>query len=214
MESDRDWRGCTKIKAVQQWVGTDGARRCGPSISSGASLLRRAPQFNPVFGGQLCDPTMTARIVAVSLLLGLVSLGQAPAPSSKPLRASDVQGCYTIALGPWNRPPEFDARFTTPPRAVNLTILRVKEFAQTRRYWVKPALGAKEGRLPIAIWYITPEGQVDITFSTGFIGVGLRLEPKGSALLGTATTFGDDNPGKYFSVAGARADRVACDARS
>jgi hypothetical protein len=154
---------------------------------------------------------MNGRVEASILILGLFAANEVstkPQPKHKP---SDYQGCYKVALADWSPRLDGEGRTAVPPAAIELTGVRVEGFTKTEVYWVKPVLGAKNEGLPMSFWSLTPTGQVSISFSTGFVGLGLKLDRKGSALIGVARTFGDLNPGEHTHSAGARADKVACD---
>jgi hypothetical protein len=155
---------------------------------------------------------MNGRTIARVLLMVHLVPGNAVA-EGREKSASDYGGCYTVTLSSWRSRHAVDERLI-PPAAIELTKSRLGGAKQGERFLVKPAPGAKALRVAMAYWYVTPEGHVDITFGDGFSGVALLLTPKGSALLGTATMFAENDDGEAAAVAGARLDRVACGPRS
>ena len=163
-----------------------------------------------MFGGLSSDPVMNGRVLASSLLIGHFALANTAAQSSKRLAPSAYQGCYTLALSPWSPPLSGDVRYAATPDAIELTGIRMAGFKKAERFLVKPALGAKASVHSMSFWHLTPEGEVAITFTTGYVGLTMRLVRKGSVLVGTAITAGDDNPGEHIQTTGARADKVAC----
>ncbi len=157
---------------------------------------------------------MTARALAHALivahLLPFVAAGQTRQSKQ---RVSDYLGCYRLAVASWAPPLDWEAEIAVPPETVELTSIRIKGFATREFYLVKRAPGSKRDPFAWLFWEPTPTGDVFLQFSTPFVGMSMRLTPKGSSLIGVASTFGDLNPGEDTHIAGARADKVECVAR-
>ena len=102
-------------------------------------------------------------------------------------------GCYRLELGPWSKRSLLPARLDSaqvPPVAFRLD----SAVADTGR----PALKRAEPKNPRVtsgspwpMWYRTGPHSVDVVWSTGFVGVKLRLVQAGDTLRGVAQTFTD-----------------------
>lgn len=156
---------------------------------------------------------VNGRGLAISIFVCQAALVNASAQAKKEPRLSAYQGCYRVAVSAWRGNAGLDPSVTTPPSPIELTGEQVEGFTKTKRYWVKPAREAKNKAFPLSFWHLTPQGEVTITFTTGFEGLTMTLVPKGSSLIGTARASGDVNPDENFQIAGARADRMECNDR-
>ena len=122
-------------------------------------------------------------------------------------------GCYALALGPWSGspPPAGVPTIQTPPSRFRLDT--AVDTRPSGRFAVQPArLGP--GRMA-ASWALEPNDSLSLFWSTGFVGVSLRLAIRGDSLIGTATTFHDahlvgEPPDPTASVV---ATRTACPSR-
>jgi hypothetical protein len=124
-------------------------------------------------------------------------------------------GCYRLILGPWSGPlpptgiPE---AHTPPPRfRLDSTLLMRRGNGALA---VEPAELWSGSRMAAA-WRPLSNDSVSIVWSTGFVGVSLRMEAHGDTLRGRATTFHDahvlgEPPDPSASV---EAIREACQSR-
>lgn len=98
-------------------------------------------------------------------------------------------GCYALSLGPWSGPlPDGSSTAAyAPPSLFRLDTLPVGTHPQ--RFAVAPA-ELILGRVA-ASWALLPYDVIDMFWSTGFIGVRLRLSARADSLVGTAVTFHD-----------------------
>ena len=100
-------------------------------------------------------------------------------------------GCYALTLEQWSRPPRPEEGWPTaqtPPSQFRLDTIPVQTGAK-RRFAVEPAQ-LVAGRMP-ASWALLPNDSIDMFWSTGFVGVTLRMSIRGDSLVGIATAFHD-----------------------
>jgi hypothetical protein len=147
---------------------------------------------------------MKTRVLACALivcdLMTTPALGETAAPKN---RASDYVGCYRLAVASWSPRLDWEGDIAVPPETVELTGIRIKEFKTREMYVVKRAPGSKADPFAWMFWELTATGDVVLQFSTPMVGMGMKLTPKGSSLIGVASTFGDVDPGSDTHVAGA-----------
>ena len=119
-------------------------------------------------------------------------------------------GCYALALGPWSGPlPNGSPAPHTPPAQCRLDTLALQTNPRPR-FVVEPAR-LVPGHM-VASWALLPNDSISMFWSTGFVGVSLRLGVRGDSLVGIATTFHD---GHFLGEppdpsASAVATRIAC----
>lgn len=104
--------------------------------------------------------------------------------------ARTIAGCYETRMGPWSGPlPATGSTAAhTPPARFQLDTVAVRSLGG--RFAVQPSRLVDFARLPAA-WKPLGGDSVSIVWSTGFIGVGIRLAVEGDSLVGRALTFHD-----------------------
>lgn len=125
-----------------------------------------------------------------------------------------IAGCYTTHLGAWSGPLPSTGLPTahTPPLHFQLDTLPVT--AGSASFAVQPAQLVQHSHMA-ASWALLPHDSIRLFWSTGFVGVTLRLSVRDDSLVGTATTFHDEHyrgepPDPSASVV---ATRTACASR-
>jgi len=117
-----------------------------------------------------------------------------------------IGGCYTLTLGRWSGPlPTSTPEAHTPPSRFRLDTVAVQH--QRSRFAVEPEQ-LVPGRMA-ASWAPLPHDSISLFWSTGYIGVTLRLAVRGDSLVGTAKAFRDahyplDPPPAKAAVVAAR----------
>ena len=130
-------------------------------------------------------------------------------------RADAFAGCYHLELGRWTRLWIFSATpapYQIPPSAFQLETHPV-DSATPNRFRVRPNRIVAGTPSRLDGWVLAPDGSKSlyITWTDGFTGVSLHLEPDGNSLRGRATAY-TDAPGLLpFPSARAVAVRVACE---
>ncbi len=106
-----------------------------------------------------------------------------------------LAGCYTLTLGEWSGPlpATGEPAAHTPPAHFQLDTALFKPH-RGPLYRVEPTWRGSV-RLPLSSWSVGPGDSVRIAWSTGLIGVELRLIADGDSLTGIATTFHDAHVG-------------------
>ena|SRR2546430_8906310 len=129
-----------------------------------------------------------SRLVGVGFLVLL--------PGSHSLNAqaggatSRMSGCYRLTLSSWSSglPPTGMPQAHTPPTHFRLdTLVSARNAAW---FTVKPAALVEMSRME-ATWKPMLGDSLTIVWSTGFVGVSLRLAIRRDSLIGRATTFHD-----------------------
>lgn len=135
--------------------------------------MRRSSRFGIVF------------IVIIGAPLVVTAQSSAGSASVRQL-----SGCYRLTLGAWSGtlPVTGMPQARTPPPCFRLdTAVAPKNAAW---FSVEPATLVELSRMPAA-WKPVLGDSLAIFWSTGFVGVRLRLAVRGDSLLGTAETFHD-----------------------
>ena len=127
--------------------------------------------------------------------------------------ASHVQkiaGCYATHLGDWSGPlpPNGLPTAHTPPAQFQLDTLPVR--LGSAAFAVQPPRLVEHSHM-VASWALLPSDSIRMFWSTGFVGVSLRLGVRGDSLVGTATAFHDEHypgepPDPTVSVVATRID--------
>jgi hypothetical protein len=103
------------------------------------------------------------------------------------MRVHSRAGCYALTLGRWSGPlPTSNSEAHTPPSRFRLDTLVVRPGS---RFAVEPAQ-VVPGRMA-ASWAPVGNDSISVFWSTGYIGVRLRLAVRGDSLIGRATAFRD-----------------------
>jgi len=152
---------------------------------------------------------MIARAVWLLLAAALTLMTEGCVHVTKPenLSPSDFVGCYRLNMTPWK--PKRTGGSTwdvTPPVAIRLTLR--PETAWGGGYVVEPALGAEATNHHSPYWNLKDE-TVNISWTTGFTGLRMKLIPTTIGLKGTAKTFSDD--GSYHESSDVVATRMPCE---
>jgi hypothetical protein len=138
--------------------------------------------------------------------IGIATSVHAQTDTSALVRARS--GCYALTLGRWSGPlPTSSPEAHTPPVRFRLDTIALMT-RPGRRFAVDPAQ-VIPGRMA-ASWALLPNDSIGMFWSTGFIGVRLRLAVRGDSLVGFATAFRDahsplDPPDPTASVTATRA---------
>lgn len=105
-------------------------------------------------------------------------------------RIRQIAGCYTTHLGEWSGPLPATGLPTahTPPPRLELDTFPVS--VGSAWFAVQPARLVKQSRAN-AEWTLLPHDSIRLGWSTGFVGVSLRLGVRGDSLVGIAHTFHD-----------------------
>ena len=99
-----------------------------------------------------------------------------------------IAGCYTLTLGRWSGPlPTSTTEAHTPPSRFRLDTVAVQH--QRSRFAVEPEQ-LVPGRMA-ASWAPLPHDSINLFWSTGYMGVNLRLAVRGDSLVGFARAFTD-----------------------
>ena len=121
------------------------------------------------------------------LLTAVVIPHGARAQQESSIRVHSHAGCYALVLGRWSGPlPTNSSEAHTPPSRFQLDTVAVRPGS---RFAVEPEQ-LVPGRMA-ASWAPLPHDSISLFWSTGFIGVRLRLAARGDSLVGTATAFHD-----------------------
>jgi hypothetical protein len=107
-------------------------------------------------------------------------------------RVSAYAGCYTVTRVRWSAGVD-SARVSTaqtPPSTFRLDTLTVAARGGTGFVVIPTNLVASTRTL--TAWQPLPNDSVRVVWSTGFVGVALRLGARGDTLTGHVTTFHDD----------------------
>ena len=130
--------------------------------------------------------------VPVSGLAAASPLAAQPSDHVATLRR--LAGCYQLTLGPWSRPglAPAVAAAQTPPARFRLDTVAVSR-PSAGGYAVEPMelLEGQGFRGRPAKWSPVGRDSVAIAWSTGFVGVALRLAVRGESLIGRARVFDD-----------------------
>ena len=125
-------------------------------------------------------------------LIVIMALGIAGVVRAQQDSATVVQrraGCYALKLGRWSGPlPTNSPEAHTPPSRFRLDTAVVRPGS---RYAVEPAQ-VVPGRMAAA-WAPLRGASIGMFWSTGYIGVRLRLAVRGDSLVGMATAFRDSH---------------------
>jgi len=141
-------------------------------------------------------------------LIVMIALGIAGVVRAQQDSGTVVQkraGCYTLKLGRWSGPlPTNSPEAHTPPSRFRLDTAIARPGS---RFAVEPAQ-IVPGRMP-ASWAPLRGDSIGMFWSTGYIGVRLRLAVRGDSLVGMATAFRDahsplDPPDATASVVATR----------
>jgi hypothetical protein len=146
-------------------------------------------------------------IVFVALTAAGCRHGSLPREHSVPGPAT-IAGCYRVEEGPWSsvlRSPTI-----TPPPFFRLdtTMIDVLGYS-SRRVEPEKVLGVRETVIP-AHWGYVPPDSVYIRWSTGFVGVALKMRYQADALQGIAWTL-SDIIGASSDTALIEAKRIQCE---
>jgi hypothetical protein len=130
--------------------------------------------------------------------------GQLAATFRRCIRATRVPGSRSgladpaapgvpVSLGEWLPRADLgpDVTFTTPPQAIELSLMPSSRGGEEGVYVAQPPAGTKGSIHRWATWALTPDGTLDLRLSTGFSGVTMELGPDGRDLVGRAKTFWD-----------------------
>jgi hypothetical protein len=121
------------------------------------------------------------------LLAAVVVPHGAHAQQDSSMRVRGRAGCYALTLGRWSGAlPTNSPEAHTPPSAFRLDTVPVRPGS---RFAVEPDQ-LIPGRMA-ASWAPLPHDSISLFWSTGFIGVRLRLAARGDSLVGLATAFRD-----------------------
>ena len=106
-------------------------------------------------------------------------------------RVRSLAGCYALHLGPWSGslPKTGMPSAHTPPAHFRLDTIPIAG----RRgcgFEVEPTNLVRSNR-PLTNWRVTARDSLRVVWSTGFVGVSLRLIAHKDSLRGIATTFHD-----------------------
>lgn len=129
--------------------------------------------------------------LAFIIMLGLPSTVHSQADTLR-AAARDISGCYTVHLGNWDRPVGSDAAYYTPPDTVLLDSVLVAGLPGgpgLRLHPNMPALVRYHTFAPK--WWRTGPDSVRLRWTSGFVGVSMRLGRAGRNLLGRAEAFSD-----------------------
>ncbi|QJR37151.1 hypothetical protein [Gemmatimonas groenlandica] len=107
-------------------------------------------------------------------------------------RVSSYAGCYTVSRVRWSAGVDAArvSKAQTPPSTFRLDTLTVAARGGTGSVVIPTNLVASTRTL--TAWQPLPNDSVRVVWSTGFVGVVLRLGARGDTLAGHATTFHDD----------------------
>ncbi len=149
----------------------------------------------------------------LALALVVATPGSGVWASSRPPDPRGVAGCYDVTLGPWLPAQELgaDAAFVTPPRRVRLGPDQVAQPKSAQVTWrlLEPAPGVPRSPHAYRHWNFLDNGDLFLTWSTGFSGLNMVLVVKPDELVGTAETFWDFlRPSQTSKV---RLTKVACE---
>lgn len=129
------------------------------------------------------------------------------------LAAQDsLVGCYDVELGPWmsETPSESDSLFVTPPPRIQLHSTAGKGLGdRPQDLALTPAPGALPSVHRYSSWEWIGPDSIELSWTTGFSGLRMRLAVGGPALRGTAETFWDFTRDRQRAQV--VATRVACD---
>jgi len=129
---------------------------------------------------------------ALALVLAVCIPTDVDGQENATARIRKIAGCYALTLGRWSRPlrsEEGGPTVQTPPSSFRLDTVPVQKTGQVPRFAVEP-VQLVAGRMP-ASWALSPNDSINLFWSTGFVGVRLRLAVHGDSLLGVATAFHD-----------------------
>jgi len=149
---------------------------------------------------------MWARHRALIAIMALAIPAGARAQRDSAALVQKRAGCYALSLGRWSGPlPTSTPEAHTPPSRFRLDTIPVQR--QRSRYAVEPEQ-LIPGRMA-ASWAPLPHDSISLFWSTGYIGVTLRLAVRGDSLVGTAKAFRDahyplDPPPAKAAVVAAR----------
>ena len=162
---------------------------------------------------------MTRQVVHTAALLAAIAAAALKLHAQQPAESAAVHrlsGCYRITLGSWSGPLPATGMPAahTPPAHFRLDTVAVQgRFASG--YVVEPHALARQRRgVRPASWRPLGGDSLSVVWSTGFVGVTLRLVARGDTLVGRARTLHDahaagEPPDPEASVT---AVRVRCEA--
>jgi hypothetical protein len=129
-----------------------------------------------------------------SILLGiaLVHASESAAQSQSPPTAA--VGCYAVKMGAWEPVVSLgaDTIETIPPARIELLADTVTSGRGRGAWIIRPAPGAGASYHRFVSFYRpAPADSLDLTWTTGFSGLRMRVARSGTELVGWAQTFWD-----------------------
>lgn len=139
-------------------------------------------------------------------LLAILALG-VPACVKGP--AIVAGSCYDVLVAPWPDSAGYGADTVglAPPHRIRLTADRF--MPDTAAKIIAEVPGVMPSIHSIAVWRRPSPDTVEFVWSTGYIGVKLRLGGPGDSLSGTAQSFFDYRDGDYVHAEASRVDCAA-----
>jgi beta-lactamase class A len=121
-------------------------------------------------------------------------------------------GCYRVERGEWRDLGRHagNAGYLAAPPTVRLHWRRQVGSGSDGALLASQADGSMPEPFRIGVWRALDDGDVNVTFSTGFAGLDLRLAPDGDDLAGTVRLFTDVLTGDPEPTATVRLHRAAC----
>ncbi|MHB8540976.1 MAG: hypothetical protein ACYDCD_08570 [Candidatus Acidiferrales bacterium] len=161
---------------------------------------------------------MLAIVVLIALPCGLAqsSVAQIKSAAGSQKRAAEVAsfaGCYELKRGRWWPWGFGKDDSVTPPRHIQLLSERGTHGFEQGELLIRAIPPPKEipsGIRDSSYWQVKPKDRVELSWTTGFVGVTLDLRRKGNELSGWAHPH-FDAIGFVRRIAHATARRIPCD---